>query len=229
MSQQLASIQKYNVHIYRNKNLVYLATLKAASTFYSTVVLANGWDTIAFGDIDWHHDHVFGFIIDPFTKYIKALAEDYFNEEIETIVNGSEDWIADPEFQKLLPAILSRHKEQCLILTHHSLPLSITLDDYANLVDWIPIDIGVSSVDLFTKLCKQYTITIDYSSENIDIHTSMQNKISVFNDLKEKFGQGNYISDIVLAKDIDLYQNVKSKFNPHEETWDKISWLRKQK
>jgi hypothetical protein len=34
---------------------------------------------------------------------------------------------------------------------------------------------------------------------------------------------------MVLAKDIDLYNDVKSKININGTTWDEISWLRNQK
>jgi hypothetical protein len=215
-------IQHYNVHICRKNNLVYLASLKAASTYYKSLLVSNGWDTIQFDSIDWKRDHVFGFIADPVTRYIKAITEDFFNEETEYLVE-------DPEFQNLLRKIVSRHKKQCFVLTYHSLPLSITLGDYAKKVDWIPLSENIPSDKLFTKLCEKYIITLDYTLETIDHHVSTEHKLLIYNELKLLFGDGNYFRDMVLAKDIDLYNDVKSKININGTTWDEISWLRNQK
>lgn len=228
MSHHLASINEFNVHIYRNKNVVYLATLKAASTFYTSLVLANNWEVIRFSDINWSIDHVFGFIVDPKVRYLKAVTEDYFNEEVEMVIDGIEDWVPDPEFQNILCAILGKHKSQCFVLTHHSLPLSVTLGDYVRKIDWIPADTDIRSEIFFTKLCEKYKIAIDYTSENIDEHKSNAYKTLIFNKLKDLFGNGNYFQELVLAKDIDLYNEVKSKFNVNGSTWDEISWLRNQ-
>lgn len=227
MTAEEASIQQYNVHICRKGNLVYLASLKAASTFYITLLLSNGWDTITFDSIDWTTDHVFGFISEPVARYIKAVTEDFFNEEI--YIEETEEIIPDVEFQDLLTKILSKHKTQCLVLTHHSLPLSVTLGDYVKKVDWIPLSDDIPSDKLFTKLCEKYTITLDYTSENIDHHVSNGYKVSIFDELRSLFGEGNYFRDMVLAKDIDLYNDVKSKINVNGKTWDEISWIRNQK
>ena len=219
MSEQQRIVEEYNVHICRKGNLVYLASLKAASTYYKSVLVSNGWLTIPFVNIDWARDHVFGFISDPVTRYMKAVAEDFFNEETEQL-------IADEEFQNHLRKTLGRHKKQCFVLTYHSLPLSVTLGDYANYVDWIPLGNDIPSDQLFTKLCEKYSITLDYSSPMIDQHVSTEYKISVYDELKSLFGDGNYFRDMVLAKDIDLYNKVKSKININGNTWDEISWLR---
>ena len=62
-------------------------------------------------------------------------------------------------------------------------------------------------------MCEKYKITLDYTSENIDYHHSNGYKISVYEELKLLFGEGNYFLDMIIAKDIDLYNEVKSKFN----------------
>lgn len=213
-------IEDYNVHVCRKGNLVYLASLKAASTYYKSVFVYNGWDAVSFNNINWETDHVFGFISNPITRYLKALAEDYFNEETEELV-------ADPEFQELLQKIVSRHRKQCFVLTYHSLPLSITLGKYARLVDWIPIGDGFPAEEVFSKLCEKYSITLDYTLDNIDPHVSTPNKLLVYENLKSLFGEGNYFRDLVLAQDIDLYNEVKSKINTNGSTWDEVSWLNK--
>lgn len=219
MNEEQKALIKYNVHICKKGNLVYLASLKAASTFYKTLLVHNGWDTIGFDSIDWGQNHVFGFMADPVKKYIKAITEDYFNEETEQLV-------ADVEFQNLLRKILSRHRKQCFVLTYHSLPLSITLGDYANKVDWIPL--GENSDRLFTKLCEKYKITLDYTLDGVDVHESDWYKNSIYEELTTLFGEGNYFRDLILAKDIDLYNEVKSKINVNGTTWEEISWLRNQ-
>ena len=220
-NEEQKSIQTYNVHICKKDNLVYLASLKAASTYYKSLFISNGWECIEFKDIDWVNHHVFGFITDPVTRYMKAVTEDFFNEE-------TPQFIADIEFQDLLRKILGRHRKQCFVLTHHSLPLSMTLGDYARKVDWIPLDDKITSNWLFTKLCEKYKIEIDYSLETIDKHVSTEFKLDIYDELKTLFGPGNYFRDIVLAKDIDLYNEVKSKINLIGSTWDEISWIRNQ-
>ncbi len=211
------NIEEYNVHICKKDNLVYLASLKAASTYYKSVFVSNGWETMKFTDIDWGQHHVFGFISDPITRYLKALTEDYFNEETEQLVE-------DPEFQELLRKIVSRHRKQCFVLTYHSLPLSVTLGKYARLVDWIPLGEGADKI--FSKLCEKYNIALDFTLDTIDVHESNERKLSVYNNLKSLFGKGNYFRDLVLAQDIELYNDVKSKINLNGTHWEEISWLR---
>ena len=81
MSPVESALIDYNVHVYRYKNLIYVATFKCASTYYTTLFQSNGWVRVHWEGINWAEDHVFGFLIDPVVRYVKALSEDYFNEE----------------------------------------------------------------------------------------------------------------------------------------------------
>lgn len=201
--------------IYQCKDLIYLRTLKNASTYYSTVVKKNNWKEIEFNDIDWNQHTVFSFIRNPKMRYYSGLVEDI---------------LADPE---ILVSIMALAKStRSVVFTLHSTPLSIELGDYVHKIKWIPIDInyanGVNPEQMFFDLCAHHDIDINWDIGSIPANRLNTNdaKIKIYEQLMSLveskqfslFNNNNQIFNKLFAKDIDLYNTVCSNhtryFNP---------------
>jgi hypothetical protein len=198
------------VQVYRKNNLVYVATLKCAHSFYCGVAKYNSWELIEFNNIDWLSNHVFGFIMDPVERYFKGLAQDIVtNDQLNCL--------------KLLTE--NHTSKNFTILTLHSNPISIQYKDYLYKIDWIPLDKSPSSEFFLTKLCSKYRIDIEIP-ESIERHISSQEKKERYQIIKNMFGNFNETFYRIFSNDIDFYHTVNSNFNPYGQSWDEISWLK---
>lgn len=205
------AFDRYNVHIYRCRNLVYFGTLKCASTFYSTMLLDNGWSRTAWQQIDWNQDHVFGFLLDPIRRWFKGIQEDIQNEESRSFAHTA--------YQ-----VIENYWSHSFLVTNHTLPITTALGDRAYQVDWIPLLDQTSNLDHFRLLCEKYQMTVNPGA-NTDPHHSAGSKILEVEHIERRFGSGNVMWELFLQRDIDLYRKVCNNFNPHGKTWDEISWL----
>jgi hypothetical protein len=215
MNQVEQALEDYNVHLYRYNNLVYVATLKCASTYYTTLVQSNGWPRIRWHEIDWDKDHVFGFLIDPVVRYVKALSEDYFNEESE-------------EFYDFLLDYLEKFLKRSTVLTFHSIPITTSLKKYADKIDWIPIDSNFEHHSLLLKLLDKHGVILSHYGDTVDPHFGVENKKELERRMLDLFNQSDkHISyNLLFAEDIELFEQIKAKINPQGIHWDQISWLR---
>ena len=192
---------------YRKNNLIYAVTHKCASSFYTSLVKYNRWEKIKFVDIDWVNDRVFSFIIDPYIRYAKGLAEDIQGMSLKST----------NDLNLLL-------QDNTAFLSFHSIPISQIYKDYAYSIDWIPLDGDTPSESIILKLFEYHNIKIEWP-EFKNYHKSTPKKIELFNKVKELIGNGNHIYYRLLSTDVDLYNTVLSRFNPNGETWNNISWL----
>ena len=209
------ALKEYNVHVYRYQSLVYVATFKCASTYYTTLLQSNGWDRIRWDDIDWAQDHVFGFLIDPVVRYVKALAEDFINEE-------------NTDFEQFLFSFLEKALTRSTLLTFHSIPICTSLKDYVNKIDWIPISQGFEHHSLLLTLLDKHRVTLSHYGDMVDPHFGTTYKKELEQRMFDIFNSKNkHISyKLLLNEDIELFENVKNKINPQGIHWDQISWLR---
>lgn len=211
-------LQKFHNVIYRKGPLVYIPTLKNACSYYRSVCLHNYWDQIEWKDIDWDHDHVFSFISDPITRYFKGLAQDVFNIYFE------ED---KQVFYEILKYSTRKFQDSTLVLTLHSLPLYTIYNDYVNKIDWIPL---IQDSDRYFKiLCDNYNISIDLNLESADENKSTPQQINFYKELYQNISNfdDNIFYNLLLCKDVELFNNVVEKFNLQGKTWEEISWIRK--
>lgn len=207
-----SAYDRYNVHVYRHNNLVYMATLKCASTFYSTMLMDNGWVRCSFSDIDWQKDHVFGFLLDPVRRWFKGLQEDIQNEESRSFTNTAYE-------------VIENYWSHCFLVTNHTLPITTALGDRAYQIDWIPLVDKTSNYPQFQLLCEKYGLNVE-PGENTDPHHGHGNKLLEVEHIERRFNTGNVMWELFLQRDIDLYNNVCNNFNPQGATWDEMSWLR---
>ena len=197
VNQEVDIVKEYNVHNYRKNNLVYVATPKCGSRYYSTLLLENNWDQIPFWKINWGKDYVFGFIRDPYIRYLKGVVQDIF--ESESI-----------DFDNCITQMIRQFKKFNLPMTPHSVPISILLQGYYQNIKWIPI--GDRSHEEFIKICQEHDIEIGhYDSENVDPHHSDKNKQSFYLRLKKEFEQSNELYQLFCKEDQKIYDEAKLK------------------
>lgn len=216
-------INDINQHCYRFKDipLVFIGTYKSASTYYTTLLLDNGWERIKFLEIDWSKDRVFSFIADPKCRFYKGIVEDIKNSELDADIAGT-----DPnEVDNYIYKGFKDYKKHLLILTEHSLPVTFRLQDYINKIDWIPIFDNFPHHDMFLKLLAEYNITVK-PGPNLDPNCANGAKQSEYEKYKQLIDPPSKIYNIVMAGNLDLFEKVKKNINPAAQTWQETSWLR---
>lgn len=213
-------LNKLNPHCFRKPGspLVYVATLKCASTFYSTLLLDNGWVRVYFTEIDWERDKVFGFINDPDLRYYKGLVEDVRN------LDAVDHNVAESLESHIL-ASLQNFNQHIILFSSHTVPVSIKLGRFIDKIDWIPISNEFEHHRLFLKLLQQFNLTAE-PGENLDPHIAddyKKNHYDIFKNLIDKEGE---LYKIFTADDRNLFHLVCSKINPNGASWQEISWLK---
>lgn len=202
----------HNMLVFKQNNLVYIATLKCGHSFYSKIVQHNNWKQISFNDIDWENDHVCGFIMNPVQRYLKGLTQDILENE---------------ECISSVETLLKYHiKNNFTLLSLHSAPLWSLYREKMYNIDWIPLDAAPSSEFFFNKLCSEYKINLDIPVL-INRHTSSNEQNKLFNNLSNLLGTFSETFYRLYSADIDLHNNVISNFNPNGNTWKEISWIKK--
>lgn len=200
--------------IYRKNNLVFAVVLKNASTWAALMLSHNGFTQGRAKEIDWHRDHVFGFIQDPWTRRIKGITEDlltFYSVEQYLLNNlGKNFWL--------------NH----LVFGPHSIPLSLLWHDKMYQIDWIPIDHPRINLDLaLEKLFLHHGMeyqTLEKSDKHR--HKSDTYQSEIFKTIQHITGHGNGNLHLMLSKDIDFYNTVIQNFDfDNNDSWNKISWL----
>lgn len=182
---------------WRSGSLVYVRMLKNASSYYTKVFLDNHWQEITFNDIDWTNDTVFGFIQDPFQRYIKGLTEDAWStSDAQTVIRFLLDY---------------PHAAVCLI-SYHTNTIHLTIGDRMYDMTWIPIDVDQPSQKRVDQLCSKHNITINWP-KNQKLNESPPEKLELFQQVKTKLGNGSGPLWRMLSRDIDLYHAVIADLN----------------
>ena len=207
MTDTLLSYLDGYVKTYRQGRVVYIRTLKCASTFYSTLFESNHWQTQTLLDIDWDFDHVFSFIMDPMERRLKGLAEFIMTLDHRDLLEVTEFW----------PMVS--------YLDFHSMPYTMTYKNFCNKIDWIPIDHPeFKSEHLVEILLRDNNISLDWSFT--ESHRSTDRKKEVYNKIKSLSGQCSGAVHISLEEDIKLYNSVCRSIQFYKKTWNEISWLK---
>ena len=197
--------------------LVYLATLKCASTFfYYNLVRNYKWDEISFANINWASQRVFSHIMEPFDRRHKGVAE-YL-----CMTNTNDLWYSNPNFQRMING--------AVMLDEHSMSYADYYGHYVWMIDWIPLNSDHATVLEFTKrLMSSYGIKLlDKWDMNL-VHQGTKEKKQLALDLKQSWENNSELGHSVkvyLERDLNLYHNVVKNFNTFGDTWNQISWFK---
>ena len=220
MLYQLADLNSNDyIQCLKKGPLVYVRTLKAASTFFFNNFIQDSWKDIHYNDINWSKDHVFSYILDPVIRRNKALAE--------AVISGRCQMLSFiPEFLELISG--------AAFLDTHGISLHTQYKNRVRNIDWIPLSKWPNDGIRYTeKLLKWYDVGIPVWQKEYIHESSLSNK-SIYDKIaavtKDVFGETlshkEELQDY-LRNDILLYLEVVSKFNPHCKTWPEMSWLSK--
>lgn len=199
---------------FRRDGLVFAVVLKNASTWGAAVLEHNGFTRSDVAQIDWAHDHVFGFIREPWARRIDGIAED--------LVTGYS------VEQYLLNNLGRKFWVDHLVFGIHSMPLSLTWHHRIYQIDWIPID----HPDMTAEAALQKLFDfhgLQYHAPppgSIHTHKSDAYKSEIREKIKHMIGEGSANLQLMLAKDVDFYYAVMKHFAWHaNHGWQQISWL----
>lgn len=209
------------VAVYTYNKLTCLATLKCGSTFVTNTFHKNfNWRQIHFKEIDWNNSHVFSLMIDPIDRQAKAITEWLFQNRFPL------SWYDGEKIKNFI--------SQTPLLDVHSYSyIYLYYEEFANKIDWIPIDILDNHNQVkfvLEKLLNSHKIFVSQdkwaTKEQSNISTSF--KKSFEKQIKEYLltDNGKLIMNY-LKDDIDLYSRVRNNFNKDGQTWQDISWLNK--
>ena len=195
--------------------LIYVRTLKCASTFFWETFKKIGWWEINFNEIDWKNQPVFSHMLDPDQRRHKGVAE-YID------MNDAYDLFYQNEtFKKFIAYIPA--------MDQHSTSYHDQYGNYCNQIDWIPLsershEESVAATDL---LLQYHGIKLfnNWNWQRAHRSTDRQKKLQKdLEDLWYKDRPG--WADWYLERDRLLYHRVMAKFNYDGTTWPESSWLR---
>jgi hypothetical protein len=203
-------------------HLVYVRTLKCASTFFWNSFKKLGWWEIDFDTIDWKNQHVFSHIMDPDRRRHKGVAE-YIN-----MYNAYDLFYQNETFRKFIKHVPS--------LDQHSISYHDQYGNYCNLIDWIPLsgrsheftwwltpEESVAKTDL---LLRHHGIKVFNNWAWTQKNSSSDRQKQLEKDLEELWNKDQpHWVDWYLQRDRELYQRVVSKFNYNAATWPESTWL----
>jgi hypothetical protein len=198
-----------------SNQLVYLRTLKCASTFfYNNFTRILGWQEIKWTDIDWHTHHVFSHMLDPIQRRHKAVAE-----FINICGLNTDEFLSNPGVQKFI--------SQLPVLDNHSSSYHDLYGYACYSIDWIPLSqdfkINIRSTEL---LCQAYGHTYQGKWSNEHVHPGTPAKKQIEQILENLWGshQDEWVHNY-LEFDMKLYNRVISQFRYDADSWQDMSWL----
>lgn len=195
-------------------DLVYVRTLKCASTFFWETFKKLGWWEIKFDEIDWKNQHVFSHMLDPDQRRHKGVAE-YID------MNDAYDLFYHNEtFKKFIAHTPS--------LDQHSTSYYDQYGNYCNQIDWIPLS-GRSHAEVVAKtdlLLQHHGIKVFNRWDWGRIHPSSDRQKKLQKDLEDLWCKDQpFWTSWYLERDRLLYHRVMAKFNHDGATWPETSWL----
>lgn len=201
----------HNVACLRMNKLVYARYCISKGSVYYPILEYNQWKKIDFNEINWQEDHVFSFILNPVERYLSAISIDLFH---------------NPELIEILLAQGPDLLKNLLVITPHSIPLHNIFFDHAENIDWIPAGAGYDDEHNFKKLCAHHGIGLDWNTSVIarDYESASGIRDKVKGMLNNDLGIGSRHLWSLLAKDIDLYEEILKNFKSDAVLWPDVSW-----
>lgn len=197
--------------------LVYLRTLKCASTFFWNNFSRFGWVEIAFDKIDWSRQRVFSHIMDPQQRRIKGIAEFVWMNQTQHLL------VKNPAYRTFV--------RDTPVLDAHTVSYHENFGDYCDQIDWIPMIPTAPQqqvADLTNLMLFDQGIKIFNRWKWDENHASESDKKIIQKQVAECLNSGSN-SDAVdqyLYRDTVLYQRVLERFNATGNKWADVTWLR---
>lgn len=203
----------------RSNNLVYVVTLKCASSMYRSIFTRLGWEYTTLKSINWEQDKVFSYIREPHKRRIAAVAE---YASLQSPYAGTAI-VCDEKYMKMMNDIF--------ILDHHTISIRDMLGTNAELVDWIPMDTDVDHIKMTELFLKHNGNSVDlrfaYHMSSAERNVTIAGPRKIVQDYLATLPQHTYVQSYLDYDDV-LYRHVTMLFNPTGGSWHDISWLKTQ-
>lgn len=168
-----------------NSNLCYFPIQKNASTTFQTFFQSNGWQVV---DKETAVKcQLFSHIQDPWTRYVKGMTELAYNQNERSFNSVKTTFWKD--------VILDPHITPIVSLTH----------GFTELIDFIPIDLDISSTDLTNDYLAEHKCNLRITKKD-NRYVSTSKKL-VYKKQVEKFLIERNLKRVLplLEEDINLY------------------------
>jgi hypothetical protein len=179
------------------RHLIYVRTLKCASTYYTNLFKSQGWQLCKFVDIDWEQDHLFGLLMDPYRRHIKGLVEDMIILGVEkTLIQN-----INQNFWRVAPT-----------LGIHSMGIAQMYKGFCHKINWIPMDVNrIDAKKILEDLFEKFNIEMQWTNTRDNESDDYQKEL--FNQIYKLFcGPGQSWYDITQGEDVALYNSAISNY-----------------
>lgn len=180
----------------KKENCVYVPVLKAASTYFENLLVHNEWQPIDYNHINWNKNFVFGFIMDPLTRYFKAVAH-----EILANLAGFENLIEKTKKE------LYNKDRLFLLYTTHTIPITTVYEDRHNDIHWIVLDGAHDAVIDLQNLLNSHNIELNVP-KNLHANKSDKAQNKVYENIQKLYENDHYLLSQLLKNDMKLYHSV---------------------
>lgn len=200
------SLWDTHVHpdLFQHDKFVFINIAKCGSRHHEDFFLKRlQWKKRDYHEIKDREDLVyFGLIMNPIRRYLKGLTEFIWQQNMRTTIN------------------MEKFMKETIVPDIHSLPYSIFIrPDLYKKIHWIPFsDMLPSEVkQAMNNLFKKYGTDLTIPTEHPSIHESTDEKIKIFNDVKnawEKEHDIMYLVYLLYGPDMKFYNDLIQKFKP---------------
>lgn len=203
-------------------HLVYVRTLKCASTFYWETFKKLGWNELDFNAIDWKNQRVFSHMMYPDHRRHRGVAKYVEMHDAYDLFYENET------FRKFIANIPG--------LDQHSASYHDQYGNYCNLVDWIPMSGRKKGVTWWLSheetIAKTNSLLLHYGIKVFNNwawgqeNRSSERHQKLVQDLDDLWCRDQpHWGEWYLQHDRELYLRVTKRFNFDATTWRESSWL----
>ena len=203
--------EKHQIHKigYQHKNVVYVPTLKCASTYYTNFFRDQlKWKQVNLADLNWNGISAFGLVMNPMTRRVKGITQVLcmsYKENYKNILQLLES----PDFVNFVSKII--------ILDSHTIPYTLAFGEMLDKIHWIPMELFDDE-----ELKDQIGCFLATKNINVEIPTSKRlnqsstEKEKIFNTIQDIFltTEPGAELGLLFANDVKFYNNLLNTYAP---------------
>lgn len=186
-------------------NLVYARTLKAGSEFfYKNFIQTMGWRPWKLSDVNWEHDIVFSYIMDPIQRRHKGVSEVIIQLDARELMLKNKS-----NFHNIV--------KQIPFIDSHSASLHNIYGNKVNKINWLLMtndhQVAIAETERFLQ---QHGYTMPITWDVNYTHATGAYMSEIFVKVKSLWENDPSYDDSVrhyFAQDIELYNKVKEEYH----------------
>lgn len=166
--------------VYRKDNVVYVPTFKCASTYYTDLVLSQGWVKENIWDLDLEKYKAFGLMLHPFTRRLKGIIQ-LMKKSFSNDFSKASNFLLDENNRNFV--------SQISIMDGHTLPYSFLFGSKLAQIDWLPMEVYTDDEikSSIISFCKQNGVDIIIPRNDKRSNQSSDDRIKLYDSLKRIF------------------------------------------